>query len=282
MDDSLIASLPDAATPTERPTIAVPKSPLPCGPNRLPDWRWRTAINLAWISTHPEPCPDDPWLKEAVEFLAITKRGWGNQQPTLLQRASPEALATAIREAHASNLRETTAAACLYASMASWTKSGIEADAYVEYRDRLLADCGAPDDPLVVMLIEQVALAHINIARLHVKSAVAANYIESVAYEAAAARLLTELRRSVLVLEDLKVRGTGKARSSSKEKPADQAKPTAKAHRKGRTENHKNNGHSDKLPPRNEGLPKCLKDRLIGRNPIVPSLETLVRASGLG
>ncbi len=196
--------------------------------------------------------------------------------------ASPEALATAISEAHASNLRETTAAASMYTSMAAWTRSGIAADAFVEYRDQLLADCGAPDDPLVVMLIEQVAMAHINIARLHVKSAVAGSCVEAVAYEAAAARLLTELRRSVLVLEDLKVRGTGKARSSSKEKPADQAKPTAKPNRKGRSQAHKQNGHSDELLPSNGGLPKCLKDRLIGRNPIVPSLETLVRASGQG
>ena len=143
--------------------------------------------------------------------------------------------------------------------MAAWTQSGIAADAFVEYRDRLLADCGAPDDPLVVMLIEQVAMAHINIARLHVKSAVAGSCVEAVAYEAAAARLLTELRRSVLVLEDLKARGTGKARSSSKEKPADQAKPTTKPHRKARPQAHTTNGHSDKLPPSNGGLPECLR-----------------------
>ena len=196
--------------------------------------------------------------------------------------ASPEAMVIAVREAHASNLRETTAAASMYASMAAWTQGGIEADAFVEYRDQLLADCGAPDDPLVIMLIEQVAMAHFNIARLHVKSAVAGSCVEAVAYEAAAARLLTELRRSVLVLEDLKVRGTGKARASSKGKPAEQAKPTTKPDRKGRPQGHTKNGHSDKLPPGNGGLPKCLKDRMIGRNPIVPSLETLMRASGQG
>jgi hypothetical protein len=195
--------------------------------------------------------------------------------------ASPEAMAVAIRDAHASNLRETTAAASMYVSMAAWTQSEIDAGAFVEYRDRLLADCGAPDDPLVVMLIEQVAMAHFNIARLHVKSAVAGSCVEAVAYEAAAARLLTELRRSVLVLEDLKVRGTGKSRSSSKGKPADDAKPT-KTHRKARPRGHTKNGHPDKLPPGNGGLPKCLKDRMTGRNPIVPSLETLMRASGQG
>ena len=98
MDDSLIASVPDAAIPTGRPTIAVPRSPLHCDPNSHTDWRWRTAINLAWICTHPEPCPDDPWLKVAVEFWTITKRGWGNQKPTSLQRAIPDAYALHAHE----------------------------------------------------------------------------------------------------------------------------------------------------------------------------------------
>jgi hypothetical protein len=89
MDDSLRFT-PDTqgtGTPSGRPEIAVPSSPLPCDADSFADWRWRTAINLTWISTGPEPCPDDPWLKEAVEFWAITKRGWGDQEPTSLQRA---------------------------------------------------------------------------------------------------------------------------------------------------------------------------------------------------
>ena len=69
---------------------------------------------------------------------------------------------------YAGHLAETSASAFMYFSMAG---AGLfrqtDALAYKKFRDRLLADCGSPTDPIEVMLIEQLALAHLNTGRLH-------------------------------------------------------------------------------------------------------------------
>lgn len=51
------------------------------------------------------------------------------------------------------------------------------------------------------MLVEQIALAHHNIGRLHVQAARAETIQQANAYNSAAARLLAEFRRSVLALK---------------------------------------------------------------------------------
>ena len=44
-------------------------------------------------------------------------------------------------------------------------------DAIHLYRDRLLADCGNPTDPIEVMIIEQLGLAHFYLGLMHCKAA---------------------------------------------------------------------------------------------------------------
>src|SRR5262249_42206623 len=69
------------------------------------------------------------------------------------------------------------------------------------YLKQLFQEVGNPSDPLERMVIEQLALAHHCIGRLHVKSASSKTMHEATAYIAAAARLMTEYRRSALALK---------------------------------------------------------------------------------
>jgi hypothetical protein len=64
------------------------------------------------------------------------------------------------------------------------------------YRDQLLRDAGNPPDPIERMLIEQLALAHHSIAKLHSKAAAAQTPDEANIYSGAASRLLGEFRRT--------------------------------------------------------------------------------------
>ena len=100
----------------------------------------------------------------------------------------------------ASQIRETAAAAFLYTTMASFF-TNVAAPAYRAFRDRLIADCGSPDDPIEVMLIEQLMLAHFNTGRLHYRSATASGLDEARAYATAAVNLASEFRRGALALK---------------------------------------------------------------------------------
>jgi hypothetical protein len=72
--------------------------------------------------------------------------------------------------------------------------------AFKVYRDGLLREAGSPTDPVEVMLIEQLALAHHRIAQLHVQAEQAKGVEESKVYTMAAVRLTGELRRLALTL----------------------------------------------------------------------------------
>ena len=73
--------------------------------------------------------------------------------------------------------------------------------AFKLYRDRFLADCGNPTDPIEIILVEQIVMAHLIVGHLQVKGANEVS-IESVGvYLGAAARLTGELRRTALALQ---------------------------------------------------------------------------------
>jgi hypothetical protein len=87
-----------------------------------------------------------------------------------------------------------------HAAMAPALK-GIDPQAYMLYHDRLLADCGGPSDPIEVMLIEELSLAHFSLGLLFAKTSNAGK-VEAVGiYAGAAARLMGEVRRSALALQ---------------------------------------------------------------------------------
>jgi hypothetical protein len=71
---------------------------------------------------------------------------------------------------------------------------------YRAYLDQLIKDAGHPTDPIEVLMLEQLVMAHFRIAQLH-GSAGQAQGIEAVKMlSAAAARLLGEFRRTALAI----------------------------------------------------------------------------------
>jgi len=103
----------------------------------------------------------------------------------------------------AGNLRHVAGAAYLRSSMAgTFTLDG---DAFKAYRDDLMRDAGNPADPIEVMLIEQLMMAHHNVGRLHMQAAAARDPEEARACNAAAVRLMAEFRRSALALRTYRV-----------------------------------------------------------------------------
>ena len=81
----------------------------------------------------------------------------------------------------------------------------------VHYLHGLTADCNAHTNPMQRLLVEQIACAHHRIASMHCNAANAKTPESMVAYNAAAARLMAELRKSMLALQQLQnisMRGT--------------------------------------------------------------------------
>lgn len=68
------------------------------------------------------------------------------------------------------------------------------------YRDQLLKEAGNPTDPIERMMIEQLALAHFRVGRLHTRVAEARTVDEVKAFSAAATRLTGEFRRLALAI----------------------------------------------------------------------------------
>ena len=106
----------------------------------------------------------------------------------------------AADEQHAGHLRQTVPSIFMFASLSQAFKI-IDQRAYKIYRDDLLADCGNPTDPIEVMIIEQLALAHFGVGLLSCKAANAGKVEAVGVYSGAAARLMGEFRRSALALQ---------------------------------------------------------------------------------
>jgi hypothetical protein len=123
--------------------------------------------------------------------------------PSMQATANSEGPVTeAELDAAADFLNDITAGTIIYASVVSSTDAELPLAAFTHYRKRLLANCGAPSDPLEAMLIEQLAMVHFGIARLHLLSDKATDSDVSIAYINASARLASEFRRSLLALKE--------------------------------------------------------------------------------
>ena len=103
-------------------------------------------------------------------------------------------------EHYAWHLRESTSSMLLHAAMAP-TLKGIDWQAYKVYRDRLLADSGAPTDPVEVMLLEQIGLAHFCMGLMTARTTNAGQVNACGIYGSTAARLMAETRRTALALQ---------------------------------------------------------------------------------
>ena len=116
--------------------------------------------------------------------------GW---DPAVLPAAPPAV------EHFARQLSETAGALFMFASVGG-VFAQVEPAAFKLYRDRLLLAAGNPDDPVEIMLLEQIALAHLNIGRLHLKSATAEGLEAAKAYGGMAIALTGEFRRIALAV----------------------------------------------------------------------------------
>jgi hypothetical protein len=137
------------------------------------------------------------------------------QEPAVVRSQPMEILSP--DEQLAGHLRDTVPSLFMFASMIQPFKQ-ISEGAYKLFRERLLADCNA-SDPIEVMLVEQLALAHFNMGLLHCKAA-NARQVEAVGvYSGAAARLMAEFRRSALGLQAF--------RAASRQLAAESPRPAA-------------------------------------------------------
>ena len=101
---------------------------------------------------------------------------------------------------YAWHLRESASSVMLHAAMAP-TLKGIDFEAYKVYRDRLLTDAGNPTDPVEVMIVEQLGLAHFTMGLMTAKETNAGHVNACGTYAVASARLMAEFRRSALALQ---------------------------------------------------------------------------------
>jgi hypothetical protein len=99
----------------------------------------------------------------------------------------------------ASHLEHSTTAMFLFASLSN-VLPDFDVASFRRYRDKLIADCGHRCDPIETMLVEQLALAHMNTGLLFHRASASGSAECATAYLAAATRLMAELRRTALAL----------------------------------------------------------------------------------
>jgi hypothetical protein len=202
----------------------------------------------------------------------------------------PTPSAEAIHEALADNLRDRAGPAFAYPLVASSIAAGITPEAFVEFRRRFLEDCGSPTDPLVILMIDQLLIAHFAVGRLQFQSVMAKTANAAVAYASCAARLLGEFRRSVLAVDVLRSKkpvpdeqpasteGTEKAASAKRNgkprrsvngrKPSANGKKPVSRKKKVAYTKVTNNGK----------IPQCLQDRM---RPPIPAVLQPAGVTGL-
>lgn len=126
---------------------------------------------------------------------------------------STQTQADYVSDHYAHHLRESTGASFMFASLVGLFGQS-DRTPFKKYRDRLLADSGDPSDPIEVMMIEQIALAHMNIGRLMLRSSIAEHIDVAKAYGSMATQLLGEFRRTALALQAYRLSARQNAQAS--------------------------------------------------------------------
>jgi hypothetical protein len=171
----------------------------------------------------------------------------------------PEPTIAEIIAQQAVNLKDVTGAAQLYIAVTSSIAPDISTAAFKIYRQKLLEQSDSPTDPIEIMLIEQIALAHFHIGRLHLKSCSTAQAQLAVAFADAATRLTAEFRRSALALEDYRAKQFARcqavAGSASLVEPEPKATPE-------RVSKEKKKPAAKKETSENKEMPEWLRKRI--------------------
>ena len=211
--------------------------------------------------------------------------------PTTSPSAQPPASAapeSPERNPDERTLTEAAGPLYLFASNQPILKTSSQPDGYLKYRERFLAGCGNPQDPVEVLLIESLVLAFHNAGRMVFQSAAATDSDTVIAYEGAASRLMAELRRGALALQEYRAKGRdierGKAEEAQLAKPKAERDKNGKAtdpHPKRRTAKKKasngkvgSNDHSE--------MPPWLQKRFEFPTPVESPLDELIVCVGKG
>jgi hypothetical protein len=132
-------------------------------------------------------------------------------------------------EEKAETLRQQAAACYLFGVGCQVVGPGFDVPAWRIYLDRFVREAGDPADPVERILLEQLALAHHALGRLHVRAGSREGVEEVQAYLAAIARLLAEVRRTALALKTYREPVAGKAAdtaaSTEPKEPAEERQP---------------------------------------------------------
>jgi hypothetical protein len=114
-------------------------------------------------------------------------------------------------EQKATQLREVVPAAYVYGAAAGLFQDAIDLPSCQVYLQQLLQQAGNPSDPIARMILEQLAMAHHAIGRLHVRAATRTSLAEVVAYHGVLARLMGEFRKTSLALHGLRQHSAAQA-----------------------------------------------------------------------
>jgi len=112
---------------------------------------------------------------------------------------NPDKHAAAQKVAQQAEVLRRTVFPALMADALGYAKL-FDSAAYKVYLERLVADAGNPTDPVEIMLLEQLALAHFRIGQLHVTASRAQGTEATKILSGATSRMLGEFRRTALAL----------------------------------------------------------------------------------
>ena len=168
------------------------------------------------------------------------------------------------------NLKDVAGASQMYIAVSASIAPHISTEAFKIYRQTLLEQSGSPSDPMEIMLIEQIALAHFHIGRLHLRSCSATDGNLAVAFSDAATRLTAEFRRSVVALEEYRAKQIAR-KAATVDTPA-LAAPHKRNGKPPRTKAQRKPAVAKVEGNRRGEIPECLRRRMH------PTLEK----SGLG
>jgi hypothetical protein len=115
--------------------------------------------------------------------------------------SSPNAPPPLTAAEKAQRLRDFGPAAYLYGASAPLLGEAIDVETWKLYLDGFLQELGSPADPVARLMIQQLALAHFALGRLHVRASTRILPQEVAAYSAAISRLMAEFRRTALALK---------------------------------------------------------------------------------
>src|SRR3954451_20257945 len=161
---------------------------------------------------------DDDYARITSEGLREARAPEGAAGPRRAQAPLPAEPLAAVQQA--GKLQDLSGAVFLFGAAGALYGAGFDIAAFKAYLDAFFKDAGSPTDPVERMLLEQLALAHHSLGRLHFRAGTRDNLEEVTACHAAAARLQAEFRRSALALQAFREAAGRKQADAAARKPA--------------------------------------------------------------